>query len=164
MTEPFTAGWEDFFVAMAGGSAALAGLVMVAISVNIKAILSLPSVPTRAGAAVASLVLVVVISGLALVPRQPAVLLGAEVLAGTCVAALTHLAYLRQSRRLPDVAPSSRILRVSLTALQLLPLLAGAGLLLVGSDAGVAWVAAGIILTIIGSTLDAWVLMVEILR
>lgn len=48
-------GWHDFFVAMAGGSAALAGLVMVALSVTVKAILALPWLPARAGAAVAAM-------------------------------------------------------------------------------------------------------------
>src|SRR4051812_48838511 len=94
-------GWHDFFVAMAGASAALAGLVMVALSVNIKAILALPSLPARAGAAVGSLVLAVVICGLALIPGQPAALLGAEVLVGAGLAAVPHAAYLRQSAGLP---------------------------------------------------------------
>ncbi|MFH5822688.1 hypothetical protein [Georgenia sp. AZ-5] len=159
-----TAGWEDFFVAMAGGSAALAGLVMVAISVNIKAILSFPSLPARAGAAVGSLVLVVVVSGVALIPEQPAALLGAEVLACAAVATLLHVVYLRQSARLTEVALLGRILRVPLVLLQLVPLLVGAAVLLAGSGAGLAWVAGGVVLTIIGSMLDAWVLMVEILR
>jgi modulator of FtsH protease len=156
--------WHDFFVAMAGASAALAGLVMVALSVNIKAILSFPWLPARAGAAVGSLVLAVVVCGLALVPGQRAVLLGAEVLVGAVLASLVHAVYLYRSMGLPEVTAVARTLRVSLAVLQLLPLLVGAVVLLAGSAGGLAWVAAGILLTLVGSMFDAWVLMVEILR
>jgi hypothetical protein len=42
--------WSDFFVATAGASAALADLVIVAISVNIKPILTSAALPKRAAA------------------------------------------------------------------------------------------------------------------
>ena len=57
MIEQVTAGWAEFSVATAGAGAALAGLVMVVISVNVREILASPSLPARAGAAVGSLVL-----------------------------------------------------------------------------------------------------------
>jgi hypothetical protein len=41
--------WHDFFVAQVGASAALAGLLFVAISINIKSILEMPWLPARAG-------------------------------------------------------------------------------------------------------------------
>jgi hypothetical protein len=46
----------------AGASAALVGLVIVAISVNIQRILEQPQLPSRGGATVATLVLVLVSS------------------------------------------------------------------------------------------------------
>ena len=53
-----TAGWESLFVAEAGASAALAGLLFVAISINLERILQGTGLPGRAGEAIVLLVAV----------------------------------------------------------------------------------------------------------
>lgn len=165
MDDTVTTGWGDFAVAMAGAAAALAGLVMVAISVNIREILALPGVPARAAAAVGSLVLVVVTAGLILVPGQPGAVLGGEVLVAVAPVIVLHTISLRHRARNSADGRYSLALYLPLAALQLLPVVLGAVLLLVtGTATGVYLIAAGLILTLIGSMLDAWVLMVEILR
>jgi len=169
MTEPVTTGWTDFALATAGAAAALAGLVMVAISVNIRQILGLAGVSARAAAAIGSLVLVVVSSALILVPGQPGSALGAELLAAAAAAALLHGVSLSHSMRQATRPRAARLLSLPIAAAQLAPLIVGALLLVFGGDGSLAgaalyWVAAGLILTVIGSMLDAWVLMVEILR
>ena len=73
-----TEDWHDLFVASAGAGAALAGLVFVAVSINIDRILKLDGVPERALQTVTLLVGVVVVSILGLAP-QSASTLGAEV-------------------------------------------------------------------------------------
>ena len=164
MTDTLTAGWLEFYVATAGAGAALAGLVMVALSVNIKEILGEPSLTARAAAAVGSLVLVVVAAGVGLIPAQPAPVLGAELLVGTAVASLLQIRALRTMIPVEQISNRNRVLNSVLVSLQLVPILAGAVLLLAGLEAGLYWVAAGMLLTLIGSMLAAWVLMVEILR
>lgn len=62
--------WHDFFVAMAGAGAALAGLIIVTMSVTIKEILAATTLPSRAAATIAALVLVVIVSGMILIPGQ----------------------------------------------------------------------------------------------
>ena len=62
--------WTDLFVAAAGAGAALAGLVFVAVSINIDRILSLEGVPERALATVLTLLMVVCVSIVGLIPGQ----------------------------------------------------------------------------------------------
>jgi hypothetical protein len=166
MDDTLTSGWNDFAVALAGAAAALAGLVMVAISVNIREILALPGVTARAAAAVGSLVLVVVTAGLLLVPGQPAAVLGVELLATAALAITLHAVSLVKRMHQGTVPRFTRGIAVPIAALQLLPVVIGALLLVFADDdgGGLYWVAAGLLLTIAGSMLDAWVLMVEILR
>src|SRR5579871_2371445 len=68
------------FGAEVAASAALTGLVFVAVSLNLKPILDFPSLPRRVLKALCMLTLVLVISSLAMVPGQGSALLGLELL------------------------------------------------------------------------------------
>jgi hypothetical protein len=72
--------WESLFVAEAGASAALAGLLFVALSINLERILKGSGLPGRAGEAIVLLLTVLVVSTFGLVPGQSPRVLGAEVL------------------------------------------------------------------------------------
>src|ERR1700712_601264 len=78
--------WHDLFIASAGAAAALAGLIIVAMSVNIKEIIAIPSMPSRAGTSIANLVLIVVVSVGGLIPVQAAWMLGLESLVFALIA------------------------------------------------------------------------------
>jgi hypothetical protein len=75
-----TVGWEELFLAEAGASAALAGLLFVAISINLTKILEVRGLVGRAGEAIVLLVAVLVVSTLVLVPDQARIALGSELL------------------------------------------------------------------------------------
>lgn len=62
--------WESLFVAEAGASAALAGLLFVALSINLERILKGSGLPGRAGEAIVLLLTVLVVSTFGLVPGQ----------------------------------------------------------------------------------------------
>ena len=70
--------WSDLFVASAGASAALTGLVFVAVSINVERILSLPGLPERALETVLVLLGGVVVSIIGLAPGQSREALGLE--------------------------------------------------------------------------------------
>src|SRR6185437_13962675 len=69
--------WGDFFIAQVGASAALAGLIFVAVSLNLTKILALSHLPKRAFQALMVLLEILVVSSLALVP-QPLPWFGGE--------------------------------------------------------------------------------------
>jgi hypothetical protein len=75
------ADWTDLFVASAGASAALTGLLFVAVSVNIQDILKYAGLPTRALQTLLLLLSAVVVSLVGLIPSQSTTALGAELLA-----------------------------------------------------------------------------------
>jgi modulator of FtsH protease len=64
------AGWTDFFAADAGASAALAGLLFVAVSINLGRILEFSRLPLRAGEALVALLSVLFVATVGLVPGQ----------------------------------------------------------------------------------------------
>lgn len=142
--------WESLFVAEAGASAALAGLLFVALSINLERILKGIGLPGRAGEAIVLLLTVLVVSTFGLVPGQSPRVLGA-----------IHVDAVRG-----HAGPSRGFLvrRIVLAQGAVLPLLiAGVSLLLL-TGGGLYWLVPGIVLCLVVAVLDAWVLLVEILR
>jgi hypothetical protein len=160
-----TAEWQSLFVAEAGASAALAGLLFVAISINLARILQGVGLSGRAGEAVLLLVAVLVVSTLALVPGQSPTVLGTELLAAGLVAwsALVTI-HVRAVRG--QVGPSSRFLagRIVLAQTAVLPLPVAGVSLLLGADGGLYWLVPGVVFCLVVAVLNAWVLLIEILR
>ena len=157
-------GWSEFNVATAGATAALAGLIIVALSVNIREALKAATIPSRVAAAIAGLVLALVVSLVALVPVQPLWALGLEILAATVAAgAMQYRAslYILESRQGPAVW---RLPKVALGVAPILAYLVASIILLAGGSWGFGFVAAGAVLAIVDSVVVAWVVLVEILR
>ncbi len=73
-------GWENFFIAEVGASAALLGLIFVGVSINLTRIISLPGLPNRALLALIILLTILVMCSLLLVPGQSQTLVGIELL------------------------------------------------------------------------------------
>ncbi|HEV2140432.1 MAG TPA: hypothetical protein VGT01_04510 [Candidatus Dormibacteraeota bacterium] len=71
--------WQNFFVMTGGASAALAGLLFVAMSLQARAIMQSRFFSARAVGTLTSLASQLLISGAVLIPGQPLLLLGAEV-------------------------------------------------------------------------------------
>jgi modulator of FtsH protease len=158
--------WTNFFIAAAGASASLAGLVFVALSVNISRILEYPQLPSRAAATIGTLMLILICSMATLIP-QPALPMGIEILSfSICGWALkAWSAY----RAIVDGARTQRPALESVTEtllgqIQVLPFIAGGVFLLRGDASGFYWVAGGVITVFVFSVFNGWVLLVEILR
>jgi hypothetical protein len=157
--------WESLFLAEAGASAALAGLLFVALSINLDRILKGAGLPGRAGEAIMLLLAVLVVSTWALVPGQSSTVLGAELL-GSGVAVWLIVVGIHVQAVRGHVAPSRSLLvrRIVLAQAAILPLLIGGVSLLLRAGGGLYWLVPGILLCLLVAVLDAWVLLVEILR
>ena len=127
---------------------------------------AVPALPARAGATIATLILILVCSMAVLIP-QTALALGAEILAfGICGWLLkTWSAYraIRDGARAQRPA-SEAVSETLLGQIQVLPFMVGGVLLMAGGDSGFYWVAGGVISAFVFSVFNGWVLLVEILR
>jgi hypothetical protein len=155
--------WHDFFVGAIGASAALAGLLFVTISMNLEHILRLPRLPGRAAGTLGVLISALVVSGFALAPGQSNHALGIEIAA--CGVVVAFQAIWVTVRKYDSEEPKWWTLGPLFSFL--LPALAfvGGGLSLVaGGGGGLYWILAGVLLAFIAASINAWVLLVEILR
>lgn len=159
--------WTDFHVAVAGAGAALGGLLVVALSVNVRKIAESRALAARAAAAVAAVVLGVVLAAVALMPGLSLPGYGTVVLVGAALAGAAALAASRHVL-LGDTGPStarwSEVLRVALLVLPVLAFFVGGVLLAASVDGGIVAVAVGMLTALIGAVVFSWVALVEVLR
>ncbi len=154
--------WTDFFVAAAGASAALAGLVFVAVSINIDRILSLPGVTERALETVLALLGVVLMSLIMLIPGLSDDTLAILLLTEAALLIALAVQINRQGRG--SAEGTAHASRHFLRAMAAIPVVIGGASLLIQSGGGFYWIAAGVLLGILAGVINAWVLLVEILR
>ncbi len=157
--------WTEFGVATAGAAAALAGLLVVAISINLERILEYPSLPNRSAQTLILFAMPLVVALLLVVPGQPDGALGSELLAiGLAVGAFMLVTNAR--------APlSEHETKITWTITRLLPAILSCGFLAVagitlitGAGGGLYWLVPSVLAGVVFGLINAWVLLIEILR
>jgi hypothetical protein len=157
--------WTDLGVAAAGASAALAGLVFVAVSINIDRILAFPWLPARAAETVILLVAVMVESLLVLAPGQSHVALGLELLLVAGIAwLLVTSAHVRLRAHRDRITTLQRSTRIALGQAATLPAIVAGATLLAEAGGGLYWLLVAFVLALVAALLNAWVLLIEIVR
>jgi hypothetical protein len=157
--------WTDFGVATAGAAAALAGLLVVAISINVQRIIEFPGLPHRAAQTLILFTLPLIIALLLLVPGQPDAALAWELL---IIGAVAGPYLLVTDLRVPISEHETRltqlITRVSPTIVSCGSLVVAGITLLARAGGGLYWIVPAVLAAIVFGLINAWVLLIEILR
>ena len=165
MSGYLTAEWTDFSVAVVGASAALTGLLFVAVSINIEQILAVDTLAGRALSTMIFFVVPLVVGTLVLVPGQSPTALGVELI-GTGVVAGGGLLRINRPVNRGELEPRSGWLLIRFVpsvTITVFLLLAGATLI-AQAGGGLYWVAPAIVEAFVGGLVTVWVLLVEIRR
>jgi modulator of FtsH protease len=158
-------GWENFFVAQVGASAALAGLVFVGVSINLTRIMSFPALPGRALEAVVALVTVLIESSVFLVPGQSVALLGGEVaLIGLTGWGVLTLAQRDVMGKMEKQYRASALRQLALGQVTMLAFLVGGMLMLTRGAGGAYLMVPAIVCAYLTAIVAAWILLIEINR
>ena len=170
MTAAYTAQvWGAFFLAAAGATAALSGLIFVGLAVTIRTVQAADQLEGRnllAGRvleAVAALLIALVISLVGLVPAISRGALAAFILvagAGSAIVPVRALAARRDGTRL-DAPRALRL--ITGAGLTVTVLLAGVTLA-TGHGGGLYWLPAAFVLAVVIAAVSAWTLLAEVLR
>ena len=150
---------------MASAAAALAGLLFVAVSINLADILKYPSLPRRAFETLLIMLGVVFVSIFALTPGQSTLMLGLEILTVGLVLGLpTLIPRLRMSRSMTGDELKRTVVPLVMLALSFIPMIVAGLSLVVGSGGGLYWLVPSLLASFTAAITSAWVLLVEILR
>ncbi|MFL5903608.1 MAG: hypothetical protein ACJ76Q_07305 [Solirubrobacteraceae bacterium] len=136
---------------------------MVAISINIERILRYPGLPERGLVTLLLLLGVLVVSLLLLEPGLSRTTVGVELLVEGVVITLTVAALTLWSRPRGD-EESYLASALVLAGIGTVPFVVAGISFLAESGGGMSWVLTGFVAAIVGAMINAWVLLVEILR
>ena len=158
--------WIPYFSAIAAAAAALTGLIFVAVSINLSAIVKRAWLVDRAAESLMQLMGALLFATFPLIAQQPLLALGLEVLATATLLWLIQtwlqVQYLRVRLGHPLHWGAVRVVQ---TQLAYVPLFVGGTLLLLSAQrAGFYCMVGGVTLSILAGVCNAWVLLVEILR
>jgi hypothetical protein len=157
--------WHDFFIATAGASAALTGLIFVGVSINLSRILAIPTLPGRALISMMLLLAILILSLLMLVPSESTETTGIEILLVGLTSWLSLLKIdfgilINKEKQYKKVY----LFNMILNQIAVLPYVVSGLYLLNGNDSGYYWLVISVISSFLKASLDAWVLLIEINR
>jgi modulator of FtsH protease len=154
----------DFFVATAGASAALAGLVIVAMSVSVDKVIAIPGMTSRAAAAIGLLVAATVIALAGLIDL-PVAWFGVEVvIAGLASTWLALFSVVLVVRNRAGSSLASALFRSGIAIIPAVFFVIAGIVVLAGGTGAPVLIGLGAILAIIVAVVDTWVILVEIKR
>jgi hypothetical protein len=159
------ADWQPFFSAEVSASAALAGLLFVALSINIRRIIDEGEwLPGRAGQSLTMLMTALLLASVALFPGLTPEHFGLASLVIVIGSALFSTRFAIAQFSVPPGYRGHMLFNFVLNAAFLLIGTLGSFFVMASGAAALAWIAAAILYALCDGMFNAWVLLVEILR
>jgi hypothetical protein len=160
-----TANWTAVFSSLVGASAALTGLLFVALSINLSQVIKGQGLIGRAIEVLVLLTSVLIIATMLLIPGQGPGSTGFEILT-VAVLEFVFLAviHVRSPRRALGVSPPMFAMRVAAAQAGPVFMAVGGVSLLVQSGGGLYWVVPAMVAAMVAAIIGAWVMLVEIVR
>jgi hypothetical protein len=159
------ANWGLAFTATAGASAALTGLLFVALSINLNQIVSSPGLVARAVEVLIVLSAALILSTLLLMPGQPNTVAAIETIAiAVAVSAAITPLQIRTDRKALGISGLAFASRVVGGHIGPVLLVIGAVSLLAQTGGGLYWIIPALLAMIVVAIIGAWVMLVEIVR
>jgi len=156
--------WQALYMAVAGATAALTGLLFIALSLDLPTIIKVPAYRARAREALSGLLFLLVLSLLLLVPGQDHRVLGGELMAASLVTAILGIRLQVQTlRKMEKVKRVRWALRLLLLDLGTMMTILAAGIsLILGRFGGLYWLVPTILISLLWSINNAWLLVVQV--
>lgn len=159
------AAWTDFGVAVTGAAAALAGLLFIAISINLRQIIDSDGLPSRAAQTLIMFGTPLVTAVLLVVPGQARLALGIELLGVGLVIGAAQLYLDLVSAHADEDTMWRRLAGRIFPAMVSCGCLAIAGATFIAqAGGGLYWLVPSVLVALIFGLVNVWVLLVEILR
>jgi hypothetical protein len=157
--------WTTFGASVATAAAALAGLLLIAISLNVRVILDEPGLPSRAAQTLILFGTALVVGLLLVVPGQARLAVGLELLATGLVIGGVHSYLDLTAKRGPEYTVRRRLIGRVFPAVISCACIVIAGATTVGqAGGGLYWLVPAVVSAVFFGLINTWVLLVEVLR
>jgi len=156
-------GWSEFAVVTGGASAALVGLLFVAVTLRIDAISRASDLRSRAAQTLTLFVLALVVAIVLTVPDQPAYALGAELVVIAVVGGTAMLVLNRRAEKVSHQDPIARVLdRVGPNGTTIVLIAATGALTAVDVTWGIYLLVPAELAALVGGVISAWLFLIKI--
>ncbi|HUL48688.1 MAG TPA: hypothetical protein VLT79_01600 [Gemmatimonadales bacterium] len=155
--------WKDLFAVVGLSTAALTGLLSVALSIHVRPIVANATHLARARESVFALIVPLVVSIFVLIPQQGRVPLGIELLVTSLV--VLALGLRLQARTVRRLAPRRRgpwIRRLIIVNSATLAITIAGVSLIIGRLGGMLWLLPHVLICLLWSTYNGWKLMIGV--
>jgi hypothetical protein len=154
--------WQNFFIMVGGGAAALAGLVFIAMSINLPIITRDATHKNRAIATLTGFTAIFMICGFALIGNQTYQLIGVEWLVITLVPMITYIRVYIKAKKIGRSPVGLSIGRFFMGITCYLAQIIGSVLLIYGYVAGLYLASAAMVLSFAFFISAAWLLIIGV--